>query len=350
VDLVVGVDAGGTASRAVVATVDGRVVGRGLAGPGNPLSGGVAAASAVGAAVSQALTGCDPRRVRGGVLGLAGTSAMTDPALSAAFASMWSELGLCCPMRVVGDVITAFAAGTAAPSGTALIAGTGAVAARIAGHSVVQVADGFGWLLGDEGSGRWMGLQVLRFAVRDWPSSLARVVASHAGAGSADELVRWAQGLPMAAIDSLAPVVCAAAREGDADAGAIVAEAAERLLATLDQVAAVPSAGEAIACATGGEAAAAGAGRKAAAAGASRKAAAAGASRKAAAAGAAEPVVLAGGLLAGETPVREAVLRALRERGATVGTSQDPAAAAAWLAARPLSPLDASALHAALLG
>jgi N-acetylglucosamine kinase-like BadF-type ATPase len=302
-DLVVGVDAGGTASRAVVATLDGTIVGRGQAGPGNPLSGGVSAASAIGAAVRSALSGCDPSGVAGGVLGVAGTSIVTDPAIAGAFEAMWFSLGLRCPMRIVGDVVTAFAAGTPSPSGAALIAGTGAVAARLDGHSVVAVADGFGWLLGDEGSGRWIGLQALRAAVRDWPSTLAGRVAAHAGVTSADALIHWAQGLPFTAIDGLAPVVCAAARDGDPDADRITTAAAEHLLATLDQVAA-PGA----------------------------------------------PVVLAGGLLAAETPVRARVLAALQTRQAAVGTSTDPAAAAAWLAAHPLSPVKAQALHTALLG
>ncbi len=114
---------------------------------------------------------------------------------------------------MVGDAVTAFAAGTPEPSGAVLIAGTGAVAALIDGHEIMRAADGLGWLLGDVGSGRWMGLQAVRAAVRDWSSPLASRVAAHAGAGSADELIRWAQTppLPLASFAALAPVVCAAA-------------------------------------------------------------------------------------------------------------------------------------------
>lgn len=301
-DLVVGVDAGGTASRAVVATVSGTVVGRGRAGPGNPLTYGPAAATAIGQAITQALTGLDPARVAAGLLGVAGTSAMTDPALAHAFTATWATLGLTCPMPVVGDAVTAFAAGTPSPSGTVLIAGTGAVAARIAGHEVAEVADGLGWLLGDEGSGRWIGLRAMRCAVRDWSSPLARRVAAHAGAGCADDLVRWAHRLPLAEIDALAPVVCAAARDGEPNAAAVITEAADHLLGTLAQVD------------SGG------------------------------------PVVLAGGLLASSTPVREAVLRGLVPRGTTVGTSHDPAGAAAWLAMRSMNTSTAPALHSVMLG
>ena len=305
-DLVLGVDAGGTASRAVVATLTGEIVGRGAAGPGNPLSCGPAAATAIGSALRTALTGHDPSRVAGGVLGVAGTSAVSSAEITAAFAGMWAGLGLSCPMRLVGDVVTAFAAGTPSPSGRTLIAGTGAIAARITDHQIAETADGLGWLLGDEGSGRWIGLQALRHTVRNWPSprapeSLAVAVAAHAGARSLTDLILWAQALPLADIAGLAPPVCSLACAGDRAACEIVAAAASKLLATLD---AIPADG---------------------------------------------PVVLAGGLLAGDTPVRDHVLAALRARRVPSGTGRDPAAAAAWLAARPLSPRSPAALHAALL-
>jgi N-acetylglucosamine kinase-like BadF-type ATPase len=216
---------------------------------------------------------------------------------------MWSAAGLRCPMRVVGDVITAFAAGTPSPSGAVLIAGTGAIAALVDRHEIIRTADGFGWLLGDLGSGRWMGLQALRSAVRNWSSPLAREVAAHAGAGSADELIEWAQTppMPLAAISALAPLVCTACRHGDPAAARIVREAVTHLLATLDEVR--PRG----------------------------------------------PVVLAGSLLSCATPVRDGVLEALRERAVTAHLSHDPAAAAAWLAASPLAASEPAALHARLL-
>lgn len=309
-DLVVGLDAGGTASRAVVANLTGEILGRGVAGPGNPLSAAPpgAAVGEIAAALRGALRGIDPTAVVDGVLGIAGTSVLVDPVVRAAFADMWRGLGLRCPVRVVGDLVTAFAGGTAEPSGFVLIAGTGAVAARIEEHEIVRSADGLGWLLGDEGSGRWMGLQALRTAVRTWDSPLASEVAAHTGAATADALVRWAQALPMAGIGALAPVVCAAARDGDAQAAAIVASAAGHLLATLDEVR--PAAVHAPIPA---------------------------------------PVVLGGGLLVGGSPVQDKVLAALQARDVTAHLSHDPAAAAAWLAARPHSPLSAADLHARLV-
>lgn len=302
-ELVVGVDAGGTASRAVVVTSAGTVIGRGRAGPGNPFAAGPAAFLAITGALRQALSGVDPATVAGGVLGLAGHGACADPAITAALGAAWASAGLTCPPDVVGDAVTAFAAGTGAPSGAVLIAGTGAVAARIENHVIVRTADGLGWLLGDEGSGHWLGVSALRSAVRSWPSPFAAEVAAHAGVvsrtgGGRDRLIRWAQALPHARIAALAPVVCASARAGDPQATAIVADGVQRLTATLDAVG------------TGG------------------------------------PVVLAGGLLTAATPVREGLLAVLRKRGSPVLTSGDPAGAAAWLAARRLPGVDAAALRA----
>src|SRR3954447_26406134 len=283
-ELVIGVDAGGTTSRAVIATTAGEIVGRATAGPGNPLAEGARAAAGVGAAIEAALSRKDPSTVVAATLGIAGTSVTSDPVIIDAFAAMWAYVGLRCPMTIVGDVITAFSAGTPAADGVVLIAGTGAIAAEIRSHTITRTVDGHGWLLGDEGGGRWIGLQALRAAVREWSTPLARRVAAHVGVATADELVHWAKGLPLAAIGALTPIVCSSARSGDLTARRITADAVRNLLGTLDLLAADRT------------------------------------------------VVLAGGLLVGDTPVREGVLTSLTKRGTTVGTANDPAAAAAWLA------------------
>ncbi|KHD75514.1 N-acetylglucosamine kinase [Actinoplanes utahensis] len=346
--LVVGVDAGGTTSRAVAATLSGTVLGRGRDGPGNLFTAGPAAALAIAGAVRQALSGLDPATVAGGTLGLAGLGAGTEPANLAALTRAWESTGLTCPFTVVGDAVTAFAAGASEASGTVLIAGTGAVAAQIQDHQVVRTADGLGWLLGDEGSGHWLGLQALRCAIRSWHSPFADVIAGHTaaalppgpsppstgsppstdslpstdsplsadsppsagpsaqpiawtGVDGRDRLIAWAQTVPHTRIAALAPVVCALAEAGDPHAVAITTEAVRRLAATLDEVL------------TDG------------------------------------PVVLAGSLLTAATPLRAGLSTALRRRGIPLLTSGDPATAAAWLAARLLSPADAAELHRRLL-
>jgi glucosamine kinase len=63
------------------------------------------------------------------------------------------------------DLLGMFHSGTAARDGYALIAGTGAVAARIRGGRLDRVAGGHGWLLGDAGGGFWIGHAVARAVV-----------------------------------------------------------------------------------------------------------------------------------------------------------------------------------------
>jgi N-acetylglucosamine kinase-like BadF-type ATPase len=308
--LVVGVDAGGTASRAVVAEANGEVIARATAGPGNPAAQGPAAAVQIGTAIRAALGRHDPRHVDAAVVGLAGISALSDPALAQAFAREWKEIGLTCDVEIVGDAVTAFAAGTSSPAGAVLIAGTGAVAALVDNARIIRTADGLGWLLGDLGSGLWLGLEAVRAVTRAWPPAgrrsgrparpiatgvqsrsahpegLATRIAAYAAVGSRDELVHWAGRVPPVSFAALAPLVCAAAERGDPLAENLVADAADRLVATLDELAAP-----------------------------------------------AGPVVLAGGLLATRTPVAALVLDALRGRGTEVSVAQDPAAGAARLAA-----------------
>ena len=54
------------------------------------------------------------------------------------------------------------ASGTSAPRGAVLIAGTGTIAAWIADGEVTHRIDGHGWLVGDDGSGFWLGRQAVR--------------------------------------------------------------------------------------------------------------------------------------------------------------------------------------------
>ena len=66
------------------------------------------------------------------------------------------------PLTVRGDLAALFCSGTHETSGYSLVAGTGATAARIVDSTEVGVADGVGWLLGDTGSGFWIGRRVAR--------------------------------------------------------------------------------------------------------------------------------------------------------------------------------------------
>ncbi|GAB4004482.1 hypothetical protein GCM10029992_49610 [Glycomyces albus] len=91
--------------------------------------------AAVAQAARDALGEADPARVEAAVLGLAGVSECSNPETDSAFRSALAAIGLRCRVRMVGDAVVAFAAGTDSPNGTVVIAGTGAAAATVAGRS-----------------------------------------------------------------------------------------------------------------------------------------------------------------------------------------------------------------------
>lgn len=155
------VDAGGTRTRASVVNDSLACVGTGRAGRGNPVGGGPEAAfEQIMLAVAQA---CDVARVAlhevaGVTLAGAGGSVFAPDFL----AQRMAGAGMTAPVTLKGDLAALFCSGTHATSGYSLVAGTGATAARIVDSAEVQVADGLGWLLGDTGSGFWIGRRVAR--------------------------------------------------------------------------------------------------------------------------------------------------------------------------------------------
>ncbi|MFJ5271727.1 N-acetylglucosamine kinase [Streptomyces sp. NPDC088358] len=197
-DLVVGLDAGGTRTRAVLASAaTGRTAGEGASGPGNALTVPLPRltdhlAEAIGRSV--------PERVRGSVVavvgGFAGSTgtgsadfgdfADREPGRLNALAALTGALRrLGIAARTIGvssDIEAAFASAPGTPAdGLALVAGTGAVATRVAGRRCTATVDGDGWLLGDDGSGFWIGRGAVRAALRmadgrGGPTTLARAV------------------------------------------------------------------------------------------------------------------------------------------------------------------------------
>ncbi|WP_176984795.1 N-acetylglucosamine kinase [Asanoa ishikariensis] len=237
--LVIGGDCGGTSTRVVVTTLDGAVVGRGRGGPGNPVARPPAStAAALVGAVREALGDLDPADVVGAVVGVAGYSRLTTPAGAAAYASAWATTGVPAPLRTVGDAVVAYAAGGHdSPTGSVLIAGTGAIACEIVDWTVGRRVDGIGWLLGDEGSGFWFGVAAARHTAHALHAGTdgALVSAVHATVGGAgpEGFVSAFYALPRDKMAALAPLVFEAVRLGDPAATAIVASGADRLTATL---------------------------------------------------------------------------------------------------------------------
>ncbi|GAA1973845.1 N-acetylglucosamine kinase [Catenulispora subtropica] len=348
--LVLGLDVGGTSTRALVATADGVRRGAGLAAGGNPTGlGARQAAAALADAVGQALAGLDPADVRYTVVGLAGGAALRsgeDLPGGEAFVRVWAEAGVTCPVEYEGDALIAYVAGTDEPEGSLLLSGTGAVAIAVKDRAMAARSDGHGWLLGDRGSGFWLGRQAVMAAMAeldgegpptvltglvieslllrdrgsgtDSASTVTDAVPTGSAPGStagtisatprprpavaARDLVTAVMSQPPPNLARLAPLLATACAADDPVAEAIVDRAAAHLAATLAVV------------------------------------------RDPAAA---TPIVVAGSILTNPTPVAARVRAALRERwpDATVTPALDGAAAAVWLALDRSGPTPAPAIR-----
>lgn len=209
----VGVDGGGTTTRAVAVDATGAVVGRGTSGGANPNSHPPEVAAAnVGEAIAAAAGG---RPVGACVLGMAGTSKLAnDPAVAGLFHAAFAGAGLTGPPVVVTDAEVAFVAGTDAEAGTVVISGTGSIAMRIEGRRRAATAGGFGWLLGDEGSAFWLGREAVRTTLRALqagvaPGPLAEAVLAAAGVSDFGPLITACNAAPPIRLAAYAPLVTA---------------------------------------------------------------------------------------------------------------------------------------------
>jgi N-acetylglucosamine kinase-like BadF-type ATPase len=252
--LVLGGDLGGTSTRILVADTSGRVAGRGLAGGGNPTAHPDSAAGALAAALADALAGLDPAAVGTAVIGAAGGGALRHPDVRARFDAVWAAAGLRCPPSYVPDLLVAFTSGTPAPDGTVLIAGTGAAAGDIRDHVLTRTADAHGWLLGDDGSGFWLGREAVRATLRAIDAgeplgplgeAVVRTVLGpppDAGNGrpelgdTRDALIGTIMGRPPVRLAELARLVSDAYDAGDPAASSIAERAARLLSGTVRRV------------------------------------------------------------------------------------------------------------------
>ena len=160
--LTLGVDGGGTKTRAVLLGAGGEFVGEGAAGPSNPLRVGVgAAASAVREAVDRACAAGRVSRaeIEAAEVGLAGVKrADLRERMRQVLAG---RLGVG-PFEVVPDADIALYGATGGEPGLVLIAGTGSVCCGVNARGARAYAGGWGPVAGDEGSGTWIARRALQ--------------------------------------------------------------------------------------------------------------------------------------------------------------------------------------------
>jgi N-acetylglucosamine kinase-like BadF-type ATPase len=233
--LFLGVDGGQSGTTALIGDEAGRVLGAGSGGPCNHTTAAegrrkleCAVGDCLAAACAQA--GIDPHaeRFAAACFGMSG-----GPEDKQAILRDILPADL---LVVTDDAVIALAGATAGEPGIVTIAGTGSIAfGRNAAGRTARVG-GWGYIYGDEGSGFDIARQALRAALRaeeGWGPPTALVHAMLDATGSADAngaLHRfYTPDWPRSRVATLAPLVDAAAMEGDEVACDILHNAAQQL-------------------------------------------------------------------------------------------------------------------------
>jgi len=235
---ILGIDGGGTHTRALIANAEGTVLGVGKAGSSNYHTVGISqAARAVSDAIDAArAAGHVHGQASGAFLGLAGVKSAAD---HLAFREPLAALGLVKSPERLGldhDLRIALAGGCGDRPGIVVIAGTGSAAYGRDRNGVTAQAGGWGWLIDDQGGGSWFALKGLRAVMeatdgRGPRTRLEPAIFAELGVTTAREAMQWTMRPDTARsqLAALAPVILAAAEDGDKVAMALVVEGAHQL-------------------------------------------------------------------------------------------------------------------------
>ncbi|HEX8473410.1 MAG TPA: BadF/BadG/BcrA/BcrD ATPase family protein [Pyrinomonadaceae bacterium] len=234
-ELVIGVDGGGTKTRAIVVDEHEGVLGEGRAGPSNPLRVGVvAAATAIRQAVDRACVAAGVRRgeIVAAEIGLAGVKRLD---LRERMTEALKELGIG-RLEVVSDADIALFGATDGKPGLVIIAGTGSVCCGTNARGKHACAGGWGPIVGDEGSGSWIarrGLQAVAKATdgRAPKTPLVEAARKYFNVAIPEDLATaiYTPSMTNDRIAGFARYVIDAARARDAVAREIVSDAGREL-------------------------------------------------------------------------------------------------------------------------
>jgi N-acetylglucosamine kinase-like BadF-type ATPase len=243
---VLGIDAGGTKTVCLLADEEGRILSE-ARGPGANLhAAGELAVEKVLHEVMEAAIGdrtVGDRRIEPAAicLGIAGVDREDEEATVRA---IMRRLGHRSRVLVVNDALIALVAGARGEPGIVIISGTGSIVYGRNTRLEAARAGGWGHIIGDEGSGYWIGREalsaVMRWADGRGPSTQLRgEILAHFGIADISRLPRivYDREIPRMSVAALGPIVERAAEQRDAVAARILERAAEELVLAARSVA-----------------------------------------------------------------------------------------------------------------
>src|SRR3954469_19014516 len=230
---VLGLDAGGTKTVCLLANEHGTVIASARAGGANLQAvGELAVEKVLHDVMDEAIgeRGIVPAAI---CLGIAGVDRPDDHAV---IRGIMKRIGRQARILIVNDALVALEAGAPEQPGVVVISGTGSIAYGRNARGEAARAGGWGYVLGDEGSGYWIGRAALRAVLRESDrrgpaTALTPLLLQHFGVARAQELIHevYHTNLRPAAIGALAKSVQGAFSDGDAVAIGILRGAANEL-------------------------------------------------------------------------------------------------------------------------
>ena len=213
-------------------SLNGTIVGRGQAGPSNPITNGVGQAlSNIIEAVNRARQASGVEEFKASTLGLAG--ATRSHLGEEIFEQLPSIYGV---TKIVSDAHSALAGANGCRPGIVVIAGTGSIAYGMNMKGKEARAGGWGWRLGDVGSGYAIGKNSIIAALKDHdqsgpPTILKEMISGHLGLSNMEEIIDWAYDPKREAshFASIVPLVKEAENRGDSVASYIMENAGTQL-------------------------------------------------------------------------------------------------------------------------
>jgi glucosamine kinase len=236
--LYLGIDGGGTTSRARLADAEGRILGEGRAGSSNLTLGIDVAQKAIREATDKAFAAAGLPVSRQALvhagLGLAGANVPWLAAEIGAAAFPFSSVS------VASDAVAACLGAHDGQDGAILILGTGSQGLAIVGGQATAIG-GWGFALGDDGSGAILGRAAIRAALLSHdglaPSSALTGALLSRFHGDPGEAVVWARSATPRDYGGFAPLIFEHARSGDAVARGLIAESAASVATMLERLA-----------------------------------------------------------------------------------------------------------------
>ncbi len=236
--IIIGVDGGGTKTDAWAVGLNGKVLGKGKAGPSNLRNSGIEnSALVVAKAIKSSVSKIKQKEIVSMFIGLAAVEEEYKERKNEIkkelfkHGKMFSEIEN--KITIGGDQEIAFRSGTDEKEGVVVIAGTGCVARGWKERKTVK-SSGWGWLA-DEGSACWVGQQLYQKILkemdgRDKRSSLVEFSAKRVGFKNAEELNKKVyQNHPSKTLSQLSLAADLAAEKGNKEAIKIFQKSGEEL-------------------------------------------------------------------------------------------------------------------------